>query len=285
MVEAGNRAPAGVGRHAGERFIAGSNRACARLPHSAIREFFWALCGCACVFRELVSQPATRRVRNHCRRRPGIRSRVFSAGGPAFCRLALAGTVTRAVRTRYAEARAAELDFGARFRWTVESGALAACRFGFAADWSCLCRAPSARATPAYNLQKLEISDGRANFKIGDDKTSFAFMQVEGSVEQTAPGTLAVGFDGTTVAKWLSRLQIAGTVRVRGDIAGTSARLQPAHLQMSWKKSSLADVFRLIGGRGFWRSRNIRRGSDRGGVAGCSCWRREWNAGVIGFFP
>jgi len=108
----------------------------------------------------------------------------------------------------------------------------------------------SARATPAYNLQKLEISDGRANFKIGDDKTSFAFMQVEGSVEQTAPGRWQLDL---TAQPWRSGvpLQLAGTVRVRGDIAGTSTRLQPAHLQMSWKKSSLADVFRLIGGRDF----------------------------------
>src|SRR5258708_30807293 len=144
MVEAGNRAPAGVGRHAGERFIAGSNRTRARLPHPAIREFFWARCGRACVFRDLVSQPATGRVWNHRRRRPGIRPRVFSAGGPAFCRLALAGTVTRAVRTRYAEARAAELDSGARFRRTVESGALAACRFAFTADWSSCAARPRA---------------------------------------------------------------------------------------------------------------------------------------------
>jgi len=201
MVEAGNRAPAGVGRHAGERFIAGSNRACARLPHSAIREFFWALCGCACVFRELVSQPATRRVRNHCRRRPGIRSRVFSAGGPAFCRLALAGTVTRAVRTRYAELERPSLILAhaSDGRWNLERwlpAALVSPQTGVVVPRA------SARATPAYNLQKLEISDGRANFKIGDDKTSFAFMQVEGSVEQNRAGTLAVGFDGTTVAKW-----------------------------------------------------------------------------------
>ena len=47
---------------------------------------------------------------------------------------------------------------------------------------------PGSQATPAHLLQKLQISDGRANFKIGDDKTSFAFNQVEGSVEQTAPG-------------------------------------------------------------------------------------------------
>jgi len=47
---------------------------------------------------------------------------------------------------------------------------------------------PGAQATPAHHLQKIEISDGRASFKLGDDKTSFAFIQVEGSVEQTAPG-------------------------------------------------------------------------------------------------
>ncbi len=108
----------------------------------------------------------------------------------------------------------------------------------------------SARATPAYNLQKLDISDGRANFKLGDDKTSVAFIQVEGSVEQTAPGRWRLDL---TAQPWRSGvpLQLAGTVRIRGDIAGTSARLQPARFQVSWENSSLADVFRLIGGQDF----------------------------------
>ena len=107
-----------------------------------------------------------------------------------------------------------------------------------------------ARATPAYNLQKLDISDGRANFKLGDDKTSVAFIQVEGSVEQTAPGRWRLDL---TAQPWRSGvpLQLAGTVRIRGDIAGTSARLQPARFQVSWENSSLADVFRLIGGQDF----------------------------------
>ena len=107
-----------------------------------------------------------------------------------------------------------------------------------------------ARATPAYNLQKLDISDGRANFKLGDDKTSVAFIQVEGSVEQTAPGRWRLDL---TAQPWRSGvpLQLAGTVRIRGDIAGTSARLQPARFQVSWENGSLADVFRLIGGQDF----------------------------------
>jgi len=108
----------------------------------------------------------------------------------------------------------------------------------------------SARATPAYHLQKIEISDGRANFKLGDDKTSFAFIQIDGGVEQTAPGRWQLDL---TAAPWRSGvpLQLAGTVRVRGDVAGTSVRLQPAHFQVSWEKSSLADVFRLVAGSDF----------------------------------
>ena len=104
--------------------------------------------------------------------------------------------------------------------------------------------------TPAYHLQKIDISDGRVNFKLGDDKTSFAFIQVEGSVEQAAPGRWRMDLKAQP---WRSGvpLQLAGTVRVRGDVAGTSTRLQPAKFTVSWERSSLADVFRLIGGTDF----------------------------------
>jgi len=109
---------------------------------------------------------------------------------------------------------------------------------------------PAVTPTPAHQLQKIDISDGRVNFKVGDDKTSFAFIQVEGSVEQTAPGRWRMDLKAQP---WRSgvALQLAGTVRVHGDVAGTSTRLQPAKFQVSWEKSSLADVFRLIGGSDF----------------------------------
>lgn len=108
----------------------------------------------------------------------------------------------------------------------------------------------AAQATPAYHLQRIEISDGRVNFKVGDDKTSFAFIQLEGSVEQAAPGRWRMDLKAQP---WRSGvpLQLAGTVRVHGDVAGTSTRLQPAKFIVSWEKSSLADVFRLIGGTDF----------------------------------
>jgi uncharacterized protein involved in outer membrane biogenesis len=88
-----------------------------------------------------------------------------------------------------------------------------------------------ARAPSAYHLQRIDINDGRVNFKLGDNKTSFAFLQVKGTVEQTAIGRWSLDL---TAEPWRSGvpLQLAGTVRVRGDVAGTSARLQPAHFQI-----------------------------------------------------
>ena len=103
---------------------------------------------------------------------------------------------------------------------------------------------------PTNHLQKIEINDGRVNFKIGDDKASFAFQQVEGTMEQTAAGRWRLNLEAEP---WRSGvpLQLAGTMRVSGDVAGTSVRLRPAHFRLSWTKSSLADVFRLIGGSDF----------------------------------
>jgi hypothetical protein len=103
---------------------------------------------------------------------------------------------------------------------------------------------------PTHHLQKIQISDGRVNFKVGENKLPFAFQQVDGTVEQTAAGRWQLDVEAEP---WRSGtpLQLAGTVRVSGEVAGTSVRLRPAHLRIRWAKSSLADVFRLIGGRDF----------------------------------
>src|ERR1700739_2603595 len=55
MVEAGRCATAGVDRHAGERFLAGSNRGCPRFSHSAIAKVLRARCGCTRVFGQSFS--------------------------------------------------------------------------------------------------------------------------------------------------------------------------------------------------------------------------------------
>jgi uncharacterized protein involved in outer membrane biogenesis len=105
-------------------------------------------------------------------------------------------------------------------------------------------------APTTHHLQRIEINDGRVNFKVGNDKISFAFQRVQGMVEQTEAGRWQLDLEAEP---WRSGtpLQLAGTVRVSGDVAGTSVRLRPAHLQVRWAKSSLADVFRLIGGTDF----------------------------------
>ena len=53
---------------------------------------------------------------------------------------------------------------------------------------------PSARSygpafiTAANRLNRIDIEDGRLNFKIMDDKLPFAFTSVSGSVEQISAG-------------------------------------------------------------------------------------------------
>ncbi len=104
-----------------------------------------------------------------------------------------------------------------------------------------------ATAGPGNYLQKIEFADGRINFKTGSEKRSFAFTDVTGSVEQTGPGRWQLKLQAKP---WRSGvvLQSAGIVYVQGDVAGTSARLQPAQVQVHWDKASLADLFRLVTG-------------------------------------
>ena len=107
-----------------------------------------------------------------------------------------------------------------------------------------------AQAAPSNNLQKIEFDEGRVNFKIEYDKQAFAFIDVSGSVEQVAPGRWQLQIAATP---WRSgvALQSTGRVTVHGDLAGTSARLQPAKIQMHWAEASLADIFRLSSGQDY----------------------------------
>src|SRR5580692_8232532 len=109
---------------------------------------------------------------------------------------------------------------------------------------------PPAAITPVNQLLKIDFDDGRVNFKNIDDKLPFAFIGVSGSVEQVAPGRWQLRLEAEP---WRSGvvLQSAGTVHVQGDLAGTSARLQPAQITVHWEEVSLADLFRLLRGRDY----------------------------------
>ncbi len=109
---------------------------------------------------------------------------------------------------------------------------------------------PQMAAAPVNHLRKIEFDDGRINFKNAEEKLPFAFTSVTGSVEQVVPGRWQLRLEAQP---WRSgvALQSTGIVGVRGDIAGTSARLQPAEISVHWDKVSLADLFRLFSGQDY----------------------------------
>jgi hypothetical protein len=109
---------------------------------------------------------------------------------------------------------------------------------------------PPSAIAPVNRLLKIDFDDGRVNFKNTDNKLAFALIGVSGSVDQVAPGRWQLRLEAQP---WRSGvvLQSAGTVRVQGDVAGTSARLQPAQITVHWEEVSLADLFRLLRGRDY----------------------------------
>lgn len=93
-------------------------------------------------------------------------------------------------------------------------------------------------------LSRIEIDGGRINFGRGIDRRPFALVEVEGSIEQEIPGRWRISLEARPLRATV-HLEDAGTLRVTGLIAGTSARLQPAELALTWSDASLADALRL----------------------------------------
>jgi hypothetical protein len=109
---------------------------------------------------------------------------------------------------------------------------------------------PPSPIAPVNRLQRIDFDEGRINFKTGDDKLAFAFTSVSGSVEQISLGRWQLQLEAQPWRSGVS-LQSAGTIRVLGDVAGTSTRLQPAEIALHWSGASLADVFRLFRGHDY----------------------------------
>lgn len=99
-------------------------------------------------------------------------------------------------------------------------------------------------------LYKIAVDGGRINFMRGVDKQPFALVDVRGTVEQGTLGRWRLDLAAQPMRSG-AVLQEAGTLRVRGSIAGTSARLQPADLYLTWEDASLADVLRLARGKDY----------------------------------
>ncbi|MDP9147133.1 MAG: AsmA family protein [Acidobacteriota bacterium] len=109
---------------------------------------------------------------------------------------------------------------------------------------------PSRAPAIANRLQRIEFDDGRINFKRADIKAPFALTGVNGNVDQIASGRWKLQLEAQP---WRSgvALQSTGTLKVQGDIAGTSVRLRPASFSVHWDSVSLADLFRLLHGQDY----------------------------------
>jgi uncharacterized protein involved in outer membrane biogenesis len=100
-------------------------------------------------------------------------------------------------------------------------------------------------------LRQIQVDGGRVNFKRGDEKLPFAFVNVAGTINSDGGERWQVDLE-TSPWRAATILQQAGTIHLSGNIGGTSSALRPATLQMSWSDASVSDFLRLI------------RGDDRG---------------------
>ncbi len=101
---------------------------------------------------------------------------------------------------------------------------------------------PDVRAARPYAI---DVDGGRINFKQGDNKSPFALDGVSGRVGQNGAGRWQLDLEARPMRAGVE-LQDIGTLRLRGSIAGTTARLQPADLNLTWRAASLADTLRLV---------------------------------------
>jgi hypothetical protein len=101
--------------------------------------------------------------------------------------------------------------------------------------------------SPALQFRRIEISDSRIDFKRGYEKLAFAFVDVNGTVDTDAPGRWRIDL---TAAPWRAAVatQQPGVIHVTGHVGGTSSRLRPAVLEISWNDASISDFFRLVRG-------------------------------------
>src|ERR1700686_3723946 len=104
-----------------------------------------------------------------------------------------------------------------------------------------LAHAGDVRATRPYGI---DVEGGRINFKQGDNKSPFALDDVSGRVDQNGVGRWQLDLEARPMRAGVE-LQDIGTLGLRGSIAGTTARLQPAELNPTWRPAPLPDTLRL----------------------------------------
>ena len=98
--------------------------------------------------------------------------------------------------------------------------------------------------SPTLRFRRLEIDGGRINFKRGDDKLPLALIELTGAADTDTSGRWRIDL---TATPWRAAvpMQQAGILHASGYVGGTSSRLRPAKLDISWSDASLSDVLRL----------------------------------------
>lgn len=107
-------------------------------------------------------------------------------------------------------------------------------------------RSPAGYRTSARPA-RIEVSSGRVDFKEGNNKLPFAFVGVEGIVEETRTGSWRLDLRAQPFRAAID-VQQAGELSLSGIVGGTSSRLRPASLELNWDAASLPDVLRLFRG-------------------------------------
>ncbi len=99
-------------------------------------------------------------------------------------------------------------------------------------------------AAQSVHFSRIEVNSGRINFKRGNEKLPFALVDVTGYVEPEGPGRWTMDLEAIPTRAAVN-VQQAGVLHVSGHMGGTSSRLRPAQLDVSWSDASLPDVLRL----------------------------------------
>ena len=168
-----------------------------------------------------------------------------------------------------ADSMAVRLNWRSLLRGRVEFGTLSLTRPSLnlvrnsSGDWNLTEWLPHPNASPApraypgpvlpamaTRFRRIQVEGGRVNFKLGDEKLPFAFVGVSGIVETDRPGRWRINIQASP---WRAAVvvQQAGTLRVSGEVGGTSSRLRPAAFNINWTDASLSDVLRLARGDDF----------------------------------
>jgi AsmA-like C-terminal region len=102
----------------------------------------------------------------------------------------------------------------------------------------------ASQAGPAPPFDEIEVDEGRINFKHGDDKVPFAFVNVNGRVQTDGPGRWQLDLVAAPM-RAATIVEQPGLLHLVGSLGGTSSRLRPATLQVDWSDASIPDVLRL----------------------------------------